>query len=104
MYCPSCSTKATEGAKFCKSCGMNLNIISQALTGGSFGVAIVATFVQHRAMSHRTALLSHLTLFDNTTQERIHAVMASMLARGSSWGEMRPCGASVRRRTRSFGR
>ena len=39
MYCPSCSTKATEGAKFCKSCGMNLNIISQALTGGSFGVA-----------------------------------------------------------------
>ena len=39
MYCPSCSTKATEGAKFCKSCGMNLNIVSQALTGGSFGVA-----------------------------------------------------------------
>ena len=39
MFCPSCSTKATEGAKFCKSCGMNLNIISQALTGGSFGVA-----------------------------------------------------------------
>ena len=39
MYCPSCSTKAIEGAKFCKSCGMNLNIINQALTGGSFGVA-----------------------------------------------------------------
>jgi hypothetical protein len=38
MYCPSCSTKAIEGAKFCKSCGMNLNIISQALTG-SLGVA-----------------------------------------------------------------
>jgi hypothetical protein len=33
MYCPSCSTKANEGAKFCKSCGMNLNIISQALNG-----------------------------------------------------------------------
>lgn len=38
MYCPSCSTKATEGGKFCKSCGMNLTIISQALTG-SLGVA-----------------------------------------------------------------
>lgn len=33
MYCPSCSTKANEGAKFCKSCGMNLNIITQALNG-----------------------------------------------------------------------
>lgn len=34
MFCPSCSTKAIEGAKFCKSCGMNLNVITQALNGG----------------------------------------------------------------------
>jgi hypothetical protein len=34
MYCPSCSTLAVEGAKFCKSCGMNLTIISQAINGG----------------------------------------------------------------------
>src|SRR5688572_14814574 len=33
MYCPSCSTKAIEGAKFCKSCGMNLTIITQAING-----------------------------------------------------------------------
>ncbi len=33
MYCPSCSTKSTEGAKFCKSCGMNLTIITQAING-----------------------------------------------------------------------
>ena len=33
MYCPSCSTKSAEGAKFCKSCGMNLTIITQAITG-----------------------------------------------------------------------
>ncbi len=34
MYCPSCSTQSIEGAKFCKTCGMNLNVLSQALSGG----------------------------------------------------------------------
>src|SRR5437868_15278618 len=34
MYCPSSSTLAIEGAKFCKLCGLNLNIIIQALNGG----------------------------------------------------------------------
>src|ERR1700760_2717900 len=33
MYCPGCSTQAVEGAKFCKTCGMNLNAVSQALSG-----------------------------------------------------------------------
>ncbi len=33
MYCPVCSTQATEGAKFCKSCGMNLAVVTQALNG-----------------------------------------------------------------------
>lgn len=34
MYCPGCSTPAVDGAKFCKSCGMNLTVINQALNGG----------------------------------------------------------------------
>ncbi|HVF88431.1 MAG TPA: hypothetical protein VNH22_00095 [Blastocatellia bacterium] len=34
MFCPGCSTQAIEGAKFCKVCGMNLGVISQAMTGG----------------------------------------------------------------------
>ncbi|MEK6323267.1 MAG: zinc ribbon domain-containing protein [Acidobacteriota bacterium] len=34
MYCPSCSTHSIDGAKFCKSCGMNLSVITQALNGG----------------------------------------------------------------------
>ena len=33
MYCPTCSTQAIEGAKFCKTCGMNLNVVTQALNG-----------------------------------------------------------------------
>ncbi|HXG90790.1 MAG TPA: zinc ribbon domain-containing protein [Blastocatellia bacterium] len=34
MYCPTCSTQAIEGAKFCKTCGLNLSAIAQALNGG----------------------------------------------------------------------
>ncbi len=39
MYCPTCSTLSSDGMKFCKSCGMNLNAVTQALSGG---VAVVA--------------------------------------------------------------
>jgi hypothetical protein len=34
MYCPTCSTHSSDGAKFCKACGMNLSVITQALNGG----------------------------------------------------------------------
>ncbi|HLG16010.1 MAG TPA: zinc ribbon domain-containing protein [Blastocatellia bacterium] len=37
MYCPNCSTQGVDGAKFCKACGMNLSIITQALNGGVSG-------------------------------------------------------------------
>lgn len=35
MYCPTCSTLSSDGVKFCKSCGMNLNVVTQALNGGA---------------------------------------------------------------------
>src|SRR5437867_1451795 len=35
MYCPGCSTHSTDGAKFCKACGLNLSVITQALNGGA---------------------------------------------------------------------
>src|SRR5215467_14241051 len=34
MFCPTCSSEAAEGAKFCKTCGLNLTIVTQALSGG----------------------------------------------------------------------
>ncbi len=34
MYCPTCSTHSSDGTKFCKSCGMNLSVVTQALNGG----------------------------------------------------------------------
>src|SRR5256886_4127486 len=52
MFCPSCSTQSIEGAKFCKSCGMNLTIITQAISGS----------VVVRSEEHTSELQSQLNL------------------------------------------
>jgi len=33
MYCPRCATQNTDDTKFCRSCGSNLSLVPQALTG-----------------------------------------------------------------------
>jgi hypothetical protein len=33
MFCPKCATQNLEGASFCRSCGANISLIPQALTG-----------------------------------------------------------------------
>ncbi|HEY6332427.1 MAG TPA: zinc ribbon domain-containing protein [Blastocatellia bacterium] len=35
MFCPGCSAASPDGAKFCKSCGMNLTVVTQAVSGSS---------------------------------------------------------------------
>lgn len=38
MFCPGCSAASPDGAKFCKSCGMNLTVVTQAVSGSSASV------------------------------------------------------------------
>ncbi|MEK6322078.1 MAG: zinc ribbon domain-containing protein [Acidobacteriota bacterium] len=33
MYCPMCATQNIDSAKFCRSCGANLSLVPQALSG-----------------------------------------------------------------------
>lgn len=33
MFCPKCAMKNIEGAHFCRSCGANISLVPQALTG-----------------------------------------------------------------------
>ena len=33
MYCPKCATENVDSTKFCRSCGSNLSLVPQALTG-----------------------------------------------------------------------
>ena len=34
MFCPKCGGESLEGHKFCKACGANLQLVSDALSGG----------------------------------------------------------------------
>jgi len=33
MFCPKCATPNADGASFCRGCGANISLVSQALTG-----------------------------------------------------------------------
>lgn len=33
MFCPKCATANTDDTKFCRSCGSNLSLVPQAMTG-----------------------------------------------------------------------
>jgi DHA2 family multidrug resistance protein len=52
--------------------------------GGSFGVALVATFIQHRSWAHRVQLLSHVSGYDPNVRERLAAITQGLMAKGSS--------------------
>jgi DHA2 family multidrug resistance protein len=52
--------------------------------GGSFGIALVTTFIQYRSWTHRTNLLSHLSIYDPALQERLQAIISGLRAKGSS--------------------
>jgi MFS transporter, DHA2 family, multidrug resistance protein len=53
--------------------------------GGSFGIALVTTFIQYRSWTHRTTLLAHLSPYDPAFQERVQAITGGMMAKGSSF-------------------
>src|SRR4051812_1690083 len=53
--------------------------------GGSFGIALVTTFIQTRSWTHRTNLLSHLSPYDPAFQERVQAITSGLMAKGSSF-------------------
>jgi DHA2 family multidrug resistance protein len=53
--------------------------------GGSFGVAIVATFVQHRAWAHRQDLLQHITPYDFAVRQRLDLIITGLMHHGSSF-------------------
>jgi DHA2 family multidrug resistance protein len=55
--------------------------------GGSFGVAIIATYIQQRVWSHRGALLGHLSIYDPAVRERLQAITHGLEASGSAHGQ-----------------
>ncbi len=53
--------------------------------GGSFGIALINTFIAHRVASNRAGLASHVTLFDPATQEQLSALTQGFMAKGAAF-------------------
>jgi hypothetical protein len=54
MYCPNCATNNLEGARFCRSCGADISLVPQALTGRLPETTDIAhAFERHRRRRRR---------------------------------------------------
>src|SRR5262249_30234186 len=52
--------------------------------GGSFGVALIATYIQKRSWVHRQTLLEHVSIYDPALRERWNAIVQGLMAKGST--------------------
>ncbi|MBS1688584.1 MAG: DHA2 family efflux MFS transporter permease subunit [Bacteroidetes bacterium] len=52
--------------------------------GGSFGVALITTFMAHQTILHRSDLVSNLNTNSATVQQRVHGLQSSYIAKGMS--------------------
>lgn len=50
--------------------------------GGSFGIALITTFMAHQNIQHRTQLISHLDVNDAAVQQRISSLQQGFIAKG----------------------
>jgi DHA2 family multidrug resistance protein len=50
--------------------------------GGSFGIALITTFMAHQNTVHRSDMLSHLNVDDPAVQQRIQGIQRSFIAKG----------------------
>ena len=62
MYCPKCGTQNTDEASFCRSCGANVSLIPQALTGQfdappAAGADVVKYGRRHKSASIENAVV-----------------------------------------------
>ena len=53
--------------------------------GGSFGIALINTFIAHRAASNRLSLITHLTANDFQTSQRLQNLQNHFMARGADY-------------------
>jgi DHA2 family multidrug resistance protein len=62
--------------------GVALNNMMRQM-GGSFGIAFINTFLDHRYAAHRSSLVTHLASGDPATDGRLSRLTHAMLARGA---------------------
>jgi DHA2 family multidrug resistance protein len=63
--------------------GVALNNMMRQL-GGSFGIAIVNTYLASRMAVNRVAVISHVTQYGEATQQRLNGLVQTFVAKGST--------------------
>jgi DHA2 family multidrug resistance protein len=53
--------------------------------GGSFGIALINTYIANRAAANRTALIVHVTASDPLTLQRQHSLINNFMVHGSTY-------------------
>ena len=53
--------------------------------GGSFGIALINTYIAHRAAANRTSLVTHITASDSTTHQRMQSFIGNFMAHGANY-------------------
>ena len=80
MFCPNCATKQIDGAHFCRSCGANISLVPQALTG-QLPAAEVPEDDFYRLRHRRGRVLSSDYAIRSTVTGVAFAAMALMVLR-----------------------
>ena len=68
--------------------GVAMNNMMRQL-GGSFGIAIVNTYLYHRLAINRVGLISHVTQYSTATQMRLNALIQGFMSKGSTYAVAR---------------
>jgi MFS transporter, DHA2 family, multidrug resistance protein len=53
--------------------------------GGSFGIALINTYIAHQAASNRLDLVTHITASDLPTRQRIEIITGNLMAHGATY-------------------
>ncbi|OON70752.1 DHA2 family efflux MFS transporter permease subunit [Hymenobacter sp. CRA2] len=51
--------------------------------GGSFGVALIGTFLERKTMQNRVGLLPNISMYDPETQQRVQGLIANFMSKGA---------------------
>ena len=53
MYCPQCATENLDNASFCRGCGANISLVSQALTGSAPAAPVPSEWGEYFSQKRR---------------------------------------------------
>src|SRR5207245_11251168 len=59
------------------------NMIRQL--GGSFGIAIMTTFISTRTMFHKAMLSDHVSIYNSATRERLKGMTGLFMSKGDNF-------------------